>query len=103
MAENVKNELERKGKYSQFTVIDNNTNFVKEAEKRGLKTIEANLVNSLPKKEIDIAIMRNVLHYNSLEDIKKIITNIKDSLKKGGFFVNQVISAKNREYVHFIN
>lgn len=103
MAEGVKKELEEKGKHSQFTVIDNNKGFVKEAEKRELKTIEANLANDIPLKEIDLAIMRNVLHYNSLEDIKKILTNVKDSLKEGGFFVNQVISAKDENHVKFIN
>ena len=103
LAESVKNELEEKGKHLLFTVVDNNKGFVKEAEKRGLKTIEANLANSIPLKEIDLMIMRNVLHYNSLEDIKKILTNVKSSLKEGGFFVNQVISAKNQDHVHFIN
>ena len=103
LAEGVKKELEEKGKHSQFTVIDNNKGFVKEAEKRELKTIEANLANDIPLKEIDLAIMRNVLHYNSLEDIKKILTNVKDSLKEGGFFVNQVISAKDENHVKFIN
>ena len=103
LAESVKNELEKKGKHSQFTVVDNNKGFVKEAEKRDLKTIEANLANDIPLKEIDLMIMRNVLHYNSLQDIKKILTNVKSSLKDGGFFVNQVISAKNQDYVHFIN
>lgn len=103
LAESVKNELEKKGKYSKFIVIDNNKSFVKEAEKRGLETIEANLVNGIPQKEIDLAIMRNVLHYNSLEDIKKILTNVKSSLKKEGFFVNQVISAIDENHVKFIN
>mgnify|MGYP001563026655 FL=1 len=77
LAEGVKKELEEKGKHSQFTVIDNNKGFVKEAEKRELKTIEANLANDIPLKEIDLAIMRNVLHYNSLEDIKKFLQMLR--------------------------
>ena len=69
--------MEKKGKHSQFTVVDNNKGFVKEAEKRDLKTIEANLANDIPLKEIDLAIMRNVLHYNSLEDIKKFLQMLR--------------------------
>lgn len=103
LAESVKNELEKNGKHTLFTVIDGNKEFVKEAEKRGLKTIETNLVNSIPLKEIDLAIMRNVLHYNSLKDIKKILKNVKDSLKDEGIFINQVISAKDQNHVKFIN
>lgn len=103
MTETVKNELEKQGKNSQFTVIDVNKEFAKGAEKRGLKTIEADLANIIPLREIDLIIMRNVLHYNSLENIKKILKNVKDSLKEGGFFVNQVISAKDQEHVYFIN
>lgn len=61
------------------------------------------MANGIPIKEIDLTIMRNVLHYNSLENIKKILTNVKDSLKEGGFFINQVISAKDENHVKFIN
>lgn len=84
-------------------MIDNNKGFFKEAEKRGLKTVEANLVSGISLKENDLIIMRNVLHYNSLEDIKKILTNVKSSLREKGFFVNQVISAKDENHVKFIN
>ena len=65
-----------------------NNEFVKEAEKRGLKTIVANTADIIPLKETDLAIMRNVLHYNLIEDIKKILANIKESLRPEGYFIN---------------
>jgi len=61
------------------------------------------LADGIPLKENDLMMMRNVLHYNSLNDIKKILANIKDSLKDDGFFINQVISAKDKKHVQFIN
>src|SRR3989338_6884077 len=103
LVENIKNELEKRGKITETTVIEINNEFVKEAEKRGLKTVVANVANSIPVREADLAIMRNVLHYNSIEDIKKILANIKESLKPEGYFINQVISGKDENHVQFIN
>ena len=88
LAENIKNELEKRGKIAETTVVEINNEFVKEAEKRGLKTIVANTADIIPLKETDLAIMRNVLHYNLIEDIKKILANIKESLRPEGYFIN---------------
>ena len=63
----------------------------------------ANTADIIPLKETDLAIMRNVLHYNSIEDIKKILANIKESLRPEGYFINQVISGKDENHVKFIN
>ena len=103
LAESVKNKLEKRGKAVEVTIVDINNEFVKEAEKRGLKTVVANVANSIPVREVDLAIMRNVLHYNSIEDIKKILANIKESLRPKGYFINQVISGKDENHVKFIN
>ena len=103
LAESVKNELDKKGKTAEVTIVDVNNEFVKEAEKRGLKTIVINTADAIPLKETDLAISRNVLHYNSIEDIKKILANIKESLRPEGYFINQVISGKDENHVKFIN
>ena len=103
LVENIKNELEKREKIAETTVVEINNEFVKEAEKRGLKTIVANTADIIPLKETDLAIMRNVLHYNSIEEIKKILANIKESLKPEGYFINQVISGKDENHVKFIN
>ncbi|RJQ30874.1 class I SAM-dependent methyltransferase [Candidatus Parcubacteria bacterium] len=103
LAESVKKILEGEGKNSDFSIVDVNKKFLEEAEKRGFGVFELNLVDKVPIERIDLAIMRNVLHYNSIEDIKKILRNIKDSLKPEGYFVNQVISGKDQYHVEFIN
>ena len=103
LVENIKNELEKRGKIAETTVVEINNEFIKEAEKRGLKTIVANTADIIPLKETDLIIMRNVLHYNSIEDIKKILVNTKESLKPEGYFINQVISGKDENHVQFIN
>ncbi len=103
LAESIRNELKKEGRTVEATVVEINNVFAKEAEKRELKTVLANLANDIPIKKADLVIMRNVLHYNSLEDIKKILANVKESLGDSGIFINQVISAKDKNHVHFIN
>lgn len=87
----VKNFLEKHNKIVEGIVIDGNPNFLEEAAKKGFITLEASLEET-KLKNIDLIIMRAVLHYNSKAVQKKILRKVKSALTNEGIFIHQLSS-----------
>lgn len=74
-----------------MTVVDANPDYLNKAQQKNLDTIEANLLEYYDIEKYDLIIQRAVLHYNEdTEKQKKLLENIKKSLKEDGFFISQL-------------
>lgn len=90
----IKNKLQDLGlnlENIKFTVMDANKKQLDGIE-NNIATVQADITNEIPKKQIDIAISRNVFHYIEKGKQYKTIKNIYNSLKKWWIFINGFIS-----------
>jgi SAM-dependent methyltransferase len=91
LALKIKEYLEKSGKEVSSVIIDGNPNYLKDAAKKGLVTLEAALEN-VELTNFDLIIMRSVLHYNSRGVQKKILQKLLHALKPKGIFIHQMSS-----------
>lgn len=94
LASSVTDMLMSSGHIVHTQVADANQYYLDEAKKRGLETVLCNL-ESCNLSDVDLITMRAVLHYNSPEQQKKILSRIIMSLKTHGYFIHQVSSGSN--------
>ncbi len=91
LAEGVKSFLNQQFEIISMVVVDANPDYLKEAQKKNLDTVEANLLEYSNLEGYDLIIQRAVLHYNeSPKKQKQLLRNIKKSLNKEGYFVSQL-------------
>ncbi len=93
LAEYVKNYLTQKGFVVQASVVDANDEYLKVVRTKGLDGTLSNL-QDVNLKDVDLILMRAVLHYNPSSVQVEIINNVYTCLKKGGYFINQDSSGK---------
>ncbi len=91
LASAVKKYLESDGYKVNAIVADANEDYLSKAKEKGLETKLANLEDN-NFSNLDLVTMRAVLHYNNPSTQKIILKNIFNSLKKGGYLVNQTAS-----------
>jgi len=91
LAEGVKSFLKQHFETADMVVIDANPDYLNKAQEKNLDTIEANLLEYYDIEKYDLIIQRAVLHYNEdTQKQKKLLENIKKSLKQDGFFISQL-------------
>lgn len=81
--------LKKHGRRVNALVIDANSDYLKQAKKRGLKVKLANL-QDIKVKNFDLITMRSVLHYQTSEEQLKIMKKVYKNLKKGGYLIHQL-------------
>jgi hypothetical protein len=72
-------------------VVDSNPDFIKECERKNLKVSLAD-IRDCPLKDIELVIMRAVLHYNSVAHQYEILQAIKKLLSPSGKLVAQLLT-----------
>jgi cyclopropane fatty-acyl-phospholipid synthase-like methyltransferase len=93
LAQYVTKYLESKGHVVHSNVIDGNEHYLQIAEeKTKIKGIVADLRTYQNDELYDLITTRAVYHYNSLEDQKLIMQNIRKQLASDGVYVNQLSS-----------
>jgi|GEM_PF-1286140 len=88
LAEQTKEWLEDQGHDVSMVVVDGNSYSLDQARSRGLRT-EISRLDELNVGDLDLIVMRAVLHYNDQKTQEKILNNIFYALKGGGYFVSQ--------------
>lgn len=88
LAKSIKDYLEQNNYQVDLIVADANDEYLQKAKSIGLKIKLCNLETEV-FPNTDLITMRSVLHYNSLNGQREILTRVYESLNPGGFFVNQ--------------
>jgi len=95
LSKGVKDYLEHAGFKAEVLVADANEKYLNLANESGLDTRLCNL-EDCNFSNLDLIIMRAVLHYNIPVNQRRILENIFKSLKPGGYLVHQN-SSGNKE------